>query len=209
MGRDTISTRPGKASFWTASAAAVAAGLLRLVPMPPNLVPVGALGLFGGARLRSWHAFALPLAVMAVTDLLLWQLRGWQPFDPFVYASFLLYVVIGRALCRTSSVWRIGTASVLGSVQFYLITNFGAWLQLSNPSVAYYPRSAAGLLQAYLAGLPFAGQDAPAPLGWFGNTLLADLGFTFLLLGAYAGVLKVLRTRRHAAPVAPEASSAA
>jgi hypothetical protein len=146
---------------------------------------------------------------MALTDLLLWQFRGWQPFDPFVYASFLLYVVIGRMLCRTTSPWRIGAASVLGSVQFYLITNFGAWLQLSNPSIAFYPRSAAGLLQAYLAGLPLAGQDAPAPLGWFGNTLLADLGFTFLLLGAYAGVLHVLHARRHPVRIEAEASSAA
>ena len=57
-------------------------------------------------------------------------------------------------------------ASVLGSCQFYLLTNFAAWLQLS-----FYPRSAAGLVQAYLMGLPFAGKDVPAPLGFFGITV--------------------------------------
>ena len=56
-------TRP-LASILTASAG-VTAGLLRLVPHPPNFSSVGALGLFGGARLRAWHAFALWVQIHA------------------------------------------------------------------------------------------------------------------------------------------------
>src|SRR5437764_11803631 len=115
-----------------ATALALMAGLIRLVPHPFNLTPVGALGLFGGARLRSWRAVALPLAVMLASDACLWLLHGLDPdYGPFhvsrwfVYGSFLLYVVIGRLLVHTEASWRLGLASCVGSLQFFLLTNFG------------------------------------------------------------------------------------
>jgi hypothetical protein len=182
----------------------VAAGFLtaltRLVPHPGNFSAMGGLGLFGGARLRSWQAFALPLVVMAASDCALWVIRGGNPmYSPFhesriwVYASFLIYVLIGRALARTNSPVRIGLAAVLGSLQFFLITNFYSWL--ADPS---YTRDFTGLMTCYLAGLPF--YDPYNPVGYFGWTLLGDVGFTALLFGAYA-----LATR--AAPV-PEPAAA-
>src|SRR6516225_8364960 len=99
----------GLALTW-AAAMAVIAGLIRLIPFHPmNFTPVGALGLFGGARLRSWWAYVLPLGVMAVTDLLLWGIHGinYTPFDPWVYASFALTVVWGRLLLRNGGAARI------------------------------------------------------------------------------------------------------
>src|SRR5262245_17957445 len=95
--------------------AAVVAALFRLVPHPPNLTPVDALGVYGGARLRWWQALLLPLGVMAVTDLVLYALLDYPPFNGFVYASLLVNVLLGRLLSRTESPWRIGTVSVLGS----------------------------------------------------------------------------------------------
>src|SRR5439155_10194395 len=93
---------------------AAVAGLLRLVPHPFNLTATGALGLFGGARLRSWLAFALPLGVMALSDLALWALKGYPPFNPWVYGSFAIYVLLGQLLVRTESPVRIGAVCVLG-----------------------------------------------------------------------------------------------
>jgi hypothetical protein len=179
-GQERETTRPRRVGRPLAASLAVAAGLLRLLPHPYNLTPVGALGLYGGARLRSWHAYALPLAVMAVTDLLLWRLFGYRPFNPFVYASFLVYVLLGRSLAATESPARIGLASLLASAQFFVLTNFGAWW-----GSTLYPQTAAGLLACYAAGLPFLNTDAP-PLGFFGNLLVGDLGFTAALFGAHA-----------------------
>src|SRR5262249_28719084 len=149
-----------------------------------NCTPVGGVSLFAGARLRWWYAYAVPLALMVGTDLLLWVVHGFDPAyslwhisRPIVYGSFLLYVVIGRWLCDTESPWRIGTAAVLGSLQFFLLTNFAVWLMpilLSSPASLYTP-DLQGLLACYVAGLPF--------YGW---TLLGDLGFTALLFGAHA-----------------------
>ena len=57
-----------------------------------------------------------------------------------------------------------------GSVLFFLVTNFGAWL--ASP---VYPRSGAGLLQAYIAGVPF-----------FQWTLLGTLAYAAILFGGFA-----------------------
>jgi hypothetical protein len=185
----------------------VAAGLMRLVPgLPMNVTPVGALGLFAGARFRSWRAFAVPLAIMAASDLLLWWLYGKEPFDPWVYASFLVYVLAGRLFLRSPSAGRIGLVSVLASVQFFLITNFGVWLNNSTgpehtpppgetvrlveyaglPVPAGYSHDLKGLLTCYVYAVPFARTYSPAPLGWFGNTLAGDLLYTSILFGLAA-----------------------
>src|SRR5437762_2604200 len=79
-----------------ALAAAVLAGLWRVIPHPANLTPIGALGVFAGARLCLWQALALPVAVMLASD----AVQGYQP-SPAVYGSFLLNVLLGRLLRRT------------------------------------------------------------------------------------------------------------
>jgi hypothetical protein len=181
---------------WTwAAGMAPAAGLLRLVPHPWNFTPVGGLGLFGGARLRSWRAYVLPLGVMAVSDLLLWAIHGinYSPFNPWVYACFALSVLWGRLFLRTGSAWRIGLMSVLVSLQFFLVTNFSSWWTMSGPftladgtvMAPLYTRNMSGLMASYLAALPFTGTNAP-PLGFFGNQLLGDLFYSAVLFGVYA-----------------------
>jgi hypothetical protein len=177
-----------------ASGLAVVAGVLRLVPHWPNFTPVGALGVFAGARLRSWHAFALPLLVMAATDLALFALYGYPPLNPFVYGSFLVNVLLGRLLLKTEKPVRIAGVSLLASVQFFLVTNFGAWLALSKvPGPVLYAPTAAGLIECYVAGLPF-----------FGCTVLGDLAYCGLLFGAHALLAReFFRGERVAAPVLP------
>src|SRR5512142_1157200 len=104
----------------------VLAALARLAPHAPNLTPVGGLSLFAGARLRSWQAYVLPLALMAITDPLV---GGYSFATPFVYAGFLINVWLGSRLLRsTESPLRIGGVAAIGSLQFFLITNFGVWL---------------------------------------------------------------------------------
>ena len=43
---------------------AVPAAVARLAPHAPNFTPVGSMSLYGGARLRGWQAFVLPLALV-------------------------------------------------------------------------------------------------------------------------------------------------
>lgn len=141
-----------------------------------NFVPVGALGLFGGSRLRSWQAYALPIATMVATDLGLAILKGSEynlthPSRIWVYGSYLIYVMIGRFLIADSkNPFVIGSATLLGALQFFLITNFCEWLV--QPM---YSGSFAGLLDSYWAAIPFSY-----------NTFAADLIFTPLAFFASA-----------------------
>ena len=148
-----------------------------------NFAPVGALSLFAGARMRGWQAYALPIALMALTD----PFRGGYSFaTPFIYASFLINVWMGSRLRRTEKPAWIGGAAALGSVQFFLLTNFAVWV---NPAQAMYPHNFAGLGACFVAAIPF-----------FRNTLLADLMYSAAFFGLYALLTRtVVRSERVAA----------
>jgi hypothetical protein len=145
----------------------VFAATLRLAPHPWNFTPVGAIALFSGAMVRDRRiAFLFPVLVMFATDLMI----GFNKLSPLVYASFLLSVMIGRFFDPKRNVLRIGGATFLGALQFFIITNFGVWAFLDS-----YPHNAAGLAACYFAGLPF-----------FWNTLAGDAVYAALLFGGLA-----------------------
>jgi hypothetical protein len=60
--------------------------------------------------------------------------------------------------------------SLVGSVLFFLITNFGVWLGSSM-----YPQTGAGLIATYVAGIPF-----------FQNTVLGTLFYSSVMFGSFA-----------------------
>jgi hypothetical protein len=204
---------------WFPVAMTVAIGSVRLVPYvlpipyPWNFAPVGAMSLYGGARLRLWQALTLPLALMVVTDSLIWLLKGYPPFDPWVYGSLAGTVLLGRLLlARTNSPWRIGAAAVLASAQFFLVTNFGVWMassidpakipggaammtvtesQYPTPEVKY-AADARGLSACYLMALKFEPEKG-ARYGFTLPLVVSDWLFTALLFGMHSLVFR--RTR--------------
>jgi hypothetical protein len=149
------------------------------------------VALFGGAKLKGWQAYLVPLLAMLVTDPIRSLMEGGYPaygwFTLVTYSSFMISVVLGRLfLQRSASVPRIASVALLGSLQFYLITNFPSWAG----SHSLYTHDWAGLLACYIAALPF-----------FGRTLLADLFYTGVLFSAYA-----LLNRKFAAARQPQAA---
>ena len=145
----------------------VLAAALRIAPHPWNFTPVGAMALFSGAIIRDRRlAFLFPLLALFAGDIFV----GFHKLMPIVYASFLVSVAIGFWLRRRRSVARIGAATLFGAIQFFLVTNFAVWaVGLS------YPRTGAGLLACYAAGVPF-----------FWNTLAGDVFYVTLLFGGFA-----------------------
>ncbi|MGI8745249.1 MAG: DUF6580 family putative transport protein [Bryobacteraceae bacterium] len=149
----------------------VLGAIARLVPHPPNFAPVGAASVFAGARLPVWQAYLIPLALMVITDPILALVYGVAPFtiyQVFIYASFLISVWIGRRVRNTGSAWKIGSAVLLSSAQFFLISNLGSWIK-------DYPHTLAGLGSCYVAAIPF-----------FERTLVSDVFFSAALFGLYA-----------------------
>jgi hypothetical protein len=160
------------------------AALARLVPHPPNFTPIGAVALFGAAQFRSkWAAFVVPLAAMLLGDAGLELaaqtgiLSGWMAKGTcfhrgmgYVYGSIVLISALGLLLRRHRSVWSVSSAVLASSVLFFLVTNFGVWLEWDM-----YPKSVEGLLACYTAAIPF-----------FHWTLLGDAFYATLLFGGLA-----------------------
>ncbi len=167
----------------------LAAAALRLFPHPPNFTPVGGIALFGGARLKGWQAYVIPLLAMLITDPILSHMAGYPAYSKatlVIYGSFLIYVMLGRFLLkdRTGPALIVG-ASVFGSIQFFLVTNFFVWWG----SGSMYAHNFAGLTACYAAALPF-----------LSRTLAGDLFYTAALFAGYSLLTRRLdqNSRNHA-----------
>lgn len=156
------------------------AALLQLVPDGWNVTPIGAVGLFAGARCRPRIAWAVPLAALLLSDVLL---GFYAPLVMgFVYLGYLAGPLVGRALLAgRRSVPSIAGGVVVSAALFFLVSNLGNWL-------AYFPHTATGLIECYLRGLPS-----------FGMSLLGDASYAALFFGTEATI------RRRAARDTPVA----
>jgi len=154
-----------------------AAALSRLLPHPPNFSPVEAIALFGGAYFASRQlALVVPLLAMLASDLVLGAVLGasyasylggvsfWS-----VYACIALSTLLGFGLRGRVTGGRLLGYSLAGSVLFFVVTNFAAWM--ASP---FYPQTSAGLVAAFVAGIPF-----------FKWTLLGTLAYAAVLFGGF------------------------
>ena len=88
----------------------------------------------------------------------------------FVYGAFAVTVIIGFFIGSSAKLPNIILSAFASSVLFFLVTNFGVWAMYDT-----YPATLEGLLQCYVAGIPF-----------FQYTLLGDLAFVTLLFTVFA-----------------------
>jgi hypothetical protein len=152
----------------------VAAAMARLVPHPPNMTPIAAMALFGGAFLPNRRlAYALPLAAMLLSDIVLSvTVYGKAMLAPqlIVYACLLGTVAMGKLVRDRRSVVNVGAVTLASSIMFYAVTNLAVWA-----SESLYPRTLAGLVACYTAAIPF-----------FRNSLIGDMVYAAALFGGFA-----------------------
>jgi hypothetical protein len=142
------------------------AAFLRLIPHPPNFAPIAAIALFGGANFnKKYLAFIIPLAALFLSDLVI----GLYNYAWIVYLSFALIVVLGIVMLKKKNIKNLIFASVSASVCFFIITNFSVWALGT-----LYPKNPAGLIESYIAAIPF-----------FQNALIGDLFFVGVMFGVY------------------------
>ena len=149
------------------------ASLSRVIPHMPNFTPIGAIALFGGAYLKNrYHAFLIPMISLWLSDLILnnfifsfysdftWFYPGflWQ------YTSFILIIIIGYLFLKKLNFKNVFITTVLSSLLFFIITNFGVW------SLGSYGYTFQGLIACYTFALPF-----------FGNTLISTIIFSAVI----------------------------
>jgi len=122
-----------------------------------NIAPLAAMALVGGMYLGRRFALWVPLAVLALTDLILNVQMGYPMFywpRAFDYGAFLLVGLLG--------VWarerKLGTkisAAIATPFLFFLVSNFAVWLFGLSLANAPYAKTFSGLVECYTAGLPF------------------------------------------------------
>lgn len=132
----------------------------------PNFSPVTAIALFSGAYLIDKRmALLIPMVSMLIGDLIL----GLHNTMFFVYGAFALITLMGSWLRGRVCGQLVIAASLISSVIFFLLTNFGVWLL-----GGYYPMTMEGLIACYIAAIPF-----------FQMTLLGDLFFAAIFFGLF------------------------
>ena len=148
--------------------------IARLLPHPPNFAPIAAMALFGGAYLNKRYALLLPLFALFLGDIFI---GFYSPVVMFsVYGSFLLVGILGIWLKKRKNVQNVFLAVLGSSLLFFLVTNFAVW------ATGLYAQNPSGLLQSYVAGLPF-----------LKNTLAGDLFYTISFFGGYELVLRIVK----------------
>ena len=167
-----------------AAAVAVPAALIPEMYRPWGFAAFGAVALFAaarGGRVGLAAGLVLALGAKLAYDLMNSSRHGYNAdYLPIwsLYLCFAVYGVVGWALLRRSrNPLRIAGVTVLASLLFFLVTNFGSWLGQALP----YSRGPAGLLESYQMALPF----------WRG-TLVSDLVFSGALFGLHAVLSRVL-----------------
>lgn len=133
----------------------------RVIPHWPNFTAIGAVALLGGmwTKNQGWTVIT-PLLALFISDLILNNVvyaaynDGFQFFydgAAYVYGAFFITMIIGQFALKSWNSGRYALLSVITTVLFFLVTNFGTWI-----NGTMYTQDFAGLMNSYLAGLPFA-----------------------------------------------------
>jgi len=133
----------------------------RFIPHPPNFTTLIALSFYIPV---TFGARYIPIVVLAyfITDLII----GFHSTLLFTWGSVATIGAISKYFNKSIFFRIVGVLS--GSLIFYLITNFGVWV---NGSYGY---TFNGLLNCYILALPF-----------FGYTIISTFIFSILIEAVY------------------------
>lgn len=135
----------------------IALSASRFIPHPPNFTSLIALSFYIPALFGRKYIVVVILSFF-VTDLII----GFHPTLLFTWGSVLIIGLTSNYFKNLLSMRMLGC--LLGALIFFIITNFGVWLQ------GGYEYSMNGLIICYILAIPF-----------FGNTFIATLIYSFLI----------------------------
>jgi hypothetical protein len=134
----------------------------RLLPHVPGVWPVAATALFAGRTLRiPALALVVPLAATALSNIAL-PGDDWRVLLT-VAAALTVPVFAGMLARRWRGALPVVAAMVASSLVFFAATNFAVWAFDD-----LYPPTFAGLVQCFVAALPFLDRTVLGDLFWTG-----------------------------------------
>ncbi|MFA7653419.1 MAG: DUF6580 family putative transport protein [Candidatus Magasanikbacteria bacterium] len=146
----------------------------RFIPHPANFTAIGAIAMFSGLYLPRRWAIAGPILVMLISDIFI-GFYAWQIMLS-VYAGFTVMGLIGLKVRANKKITTVIGGTLLGSVIFYLVTNFMIWA-----FGTMYAHNFTGLIQSYTMAIPF-----------FKNSLTGDIAYITILAGSYEMAMKIV-----------------
>ena len=132
----------------------------RLIPHPPNFTPIIAVAILSSYFFRNIY---LSIATLLVSMLLADAFIGFYKDMLFVYISILLIPIIFFKISSKINYKNLFIFGFVGSLIFYLISNFGVWL-VGN----LYSKDIDGLVECYYLAIPF-----------FRNTLFSTIFYSY------------------------------
>jgi hypothetical protein len=128
----------------------------RLIPHEPNFTPILSLSILGFLfSTILWVKVLIVLGSMFFSDLII----GTHDFILYVYFSLILLIIFSNSKNYIYMMF-------FGPLIFFIITNFGVWLNSS-----YYTKNINGLIESFYMAIPF-----------FKNTILSTFFYCILIL---------------------------
>ena len=143
--------------------------LTRFIPHVPNFSPLVGIALFSGVYLNKKYSYFIPIGIYVISDIVI----GLHGIVLFTWGSIALIYWLGHKLKTNKTPARIAVYTLTSSILFFIVTNFGVWLQ------GWYSYTLEGLLKCYIVALPF-----------FRTSLLADFIYVAVLFGTYEYILR-------------------
>lgn len=129
----------------------------------PNFSPLSAIALFSGVYLsKTKYGWLIPLSIYILSDIFI----GLHKTVIFTWSAMLFIYYLGIRLRVRKDLRNVFFFTVLSSVSFFIITNFGVWL------FGWYGYSWEGLVKCFIYALPF-----------FRMSLISNIIYTFVLFG--------------------------
>ena len=162
--------------YMIAFALMLIASMSRLLPHPYNFTPIAAITIFSSTYFDKKISIIVALFSMLISDYFLGFYSGME----WIYGSMIIGTFLGYSLKNDVSIRKIGMVVLANSFSFYLITNFGVWL-----NSLMYEKSISGLITCYVAAIPF-----------YRNSLAGDVFYTFSIFGV-AGMLHLFNKTKN------------
>ncbi|QHS58707.1 DUF6580 family putative transport protein [Chitinophaga agri] len=158
-----------------------------------NFNAIGAAALFGGIVLKDKRlAYIIPLLSLFLSDVFLQLFTSIQALNRdylgqlfFVYGAFMLITFIGTRIRKVNTLTLL-LSSIGTGLLFFLITNLGTFL-----TTDMYPKTGAGLIACYAAGIPFY-KEGDLFSSFALNGLMGNVFFTVVLFGAWSAIKSVV-----------------
>lgn len=141
----------------------------RLLPHAPGFAAVTGASMFAGFYLRRGSiAYLIPLIVLSLSDVVLGFYAPLLMVTVYLVAA--VPVLFGRWMRGNATPLRLMTSAICCSVLSLIVVDFMVWL-----TSAWYAKTATGLMECYLAALPF-----------FKYRMAGDVCYVAVIFGIYA-----------------------